>query len=102
DSGERIVVGVNEFTGGNEDSDIEILKIGDEAAAAQEERLARLKADRDDARVEETLERLREAARSDENVVEPMLDCVRAYCTLFEIRHALESVYGSFKEPVFF
>ncbi len=96
------MVGVNEFTGGNEDSDIEILKIGDEAAAAQEERLARLKADRDDARVEETLERLREAARSDENVVEPMLDCVRAYCTLFEIRHALESVYGSFKEPVFF
>ena len=102
DSGERIVVGVNEFTGGNEDSDIEILKIGDEAAATQEERLARLKADRDDARVEETLERLREAARSEENVVEPMLDCVRAYCTLFEIRHALESVYGSFKEPVFF
>jgi hypothetical protein len=27
---------------------------------------------------------------------------VRAYCTLFEIRHALQSVYGSFREPVFF
>ncbi len=102
DAGDRIVVGVNAFTGGNEDSDIEILKVGEEAAEAQDERLAKLKAERDDARVEATLERLREAARGDENVVEPMLDCVRAYCTLFEIRHALESVYGSFKEPVFF
>ncbi|MDX1674315.1 MAG: methylmalonyl-CoA mutase family protein, partial [Longimicrobiales bacterium] len=102
DSGERIVVGVNEFTGGNEDAEIEILKIGEEAAETQEERLERLRAERDEARVEATLERLREAARNDENVVEPMLDCVRAYCTLFEIRNALESVYGSFKEPVFF
>ncbi len=102
DAGERIVVGVNEFTGGNEDADIEILKIGDEAARTQDERLGRLRADRDDDRVEASLERLRQAAKKDENVIEPMLDCVRAYATLFEIRHALESVYGSFREPVFF
>jgi len=31
-----------------------------------------------------------------------MLDCARAYCTLFEIRHALEGVYGAYREPVFF
>jgi methylmalonyl-CoA mutase N-terminal domain/subunit len=102
DSGERIVVGVNEFTGGNEDADIEILRIGEEAASTQNERLGRLREDRDSEVVEAALQRLRDAARAGENVVEPMLDCVRAYCTLFEIRHALESVYGSFKEPVFF
>ncbi len=102
DSGERIVVGLNEFTGGNEDADIEILKIGEEAARTQDERLAKLREERDDARVEAALERLRQAAKDEENVVEPMLECVRAYCTLFEIRHALESVYGSFREPVFF
>jgi methylmalonyl-CoA mutase N-terminal domain/subunit len=102
ESGEKVVVGVNEFTGGNEDAAIDILKIGEEAARTQDERLARLRQGRDDARVEATLERLRQAALEDENVVEPMLDCVRAYCTLFEIRHALESVYGSFREPVFF
>jgi methylmalonyl-CoA mutase, N-terminal domain len=102
ESGERIVVGVNEFLGGNDDAAIEILKVGDEAARTQDERLARLRDERDDARVEATLERLRQAARDEENVVEPMLDCVRAYCTLFEIRHALQSVYGSFREPVFF
>ncbi|MFW5952050.1 MAG: acyl-CoA mutase large subunit family protein [Gemmatimonadota bacterium] len=102
DSGERILVGVNEFTGGNEDIDIDILRVGDEAARTQDERLAKLRERRNDDRVEATLARLRDAARNDENVVEPMLECVRAYCTLFEIRHALESVYGSFREPVFF
>jgi methylmalonyl-CoA mutase N-terminal domain/subunit len=102
DSGERIIVGLNEFLGGNEDADIEILKIGEEAARTQDERLARLREERDDERVEAALERLRQAAKDEENVVEPMLECVRAYCTLFEIRHALESVYGSFREPVFF
>ena len=102
ESGERLIVGVNEFTGGNEDVDIDILRIGEEAAETQERRLAGLREKRDDERVEAALERLRQAARSDENVVEPMLDCVREYCTLFEIRHALESVYGSFREPVFF
>jgi methylmalonyl-CoA mutase N-terminal domain/subunit len=35
-------------------------------------------------------------------VIEPMLACVRAYCTLYEIRHALEQVHGAYKEPVFF
>jgi methylmalonyl-CoA mutase, N-terminal domain len=102
ESGERVVVGVNQFLGGNDDADIDILKIGDEAARTQDERLAGLRAERDGDRVEQSLERLRRAARDDENVIEPMLDCVRSYCTLFEIRHALESVYGSFREPVFF
>ncbi len=102
DSGERVVVGVNDFLGGNDETDIEILKVGEEAARTQDERLAKLRGARDDGRVEATLERLRQAARGEENVVEPMLECVRAYCTLFEIRNALESVYGSFREPVFF
>jgi len=45
---------------------------------------------------------LSRAARADDNVIGPMLDCARAYCTLYEIRHALESVYGAYREPVFF
>jgi methylmalonyl-CoA mutase N-terminal domain/subunit len=35
-------------------------------------------------------------------VIGPMLDCARVYCTLYEIRHALERVYGAYREPVFF
>ena len=45
---------------------------------------------------------LRTAAEQDHNVIGPMLDCARAYCTLFEIRSALERVYGAYREPVFF
>jgi len=102
ESGERIIVGVNAFTGGNDDVAIEILKVGEEAERRQRERMAALRARRDDAAVGAALDRLREAARRDRNVVEPMLDCARAYCTLYEIRHALEEIYGSFREPVFF
>jgi methylmalonyl-CoA mutase N-terminal domain/subunit len=52
--------------------------------------------------VTERLEALRQAAEQDRNVIGPMLDCARAYCTLYEIRHALERVYGAYREPVFF
>jgi methylmalonyl-CoA mutase N-terminal domain/subunit len=102
ESGERIIVGVNAFGVGNEEAPIDILKIGEEAGESQRKRLAELRASRDGARVEKALAALTAAAREDRNVVEPMLECVRAYATLFEIRHALEDVYGAFREPIFF
>ncbi len=101
DSKRRIIVGVNDFIE-SDDVPIEILRIGEEAAAKQEKRLADLKARRDGAAVEKVLARLRQAARDDENLMPPMLDAVRAYATLGEIRHALEGVYGRFQEPVTF
>ncbi|MBI4408213.1 MAG: methylmalonyl-CoA mutase, partial [Gemmatimonadetes bacterium] len=102
ESGERIIVGVNAFEQGNQESTIEILKIDEASEPRQRQRLAELRARRDAARVAASLERLREAARREENVLEPMLECVRAYCTLYEMRRALEDVYGSYREPVFF
>ena len=42
------------------------------------------------------------AAAEDRNIIPAMLDCARAYCTLYEIRHVLEEIYGSYREPVFF
>ncbi|MBI4545514.1 MAG: methylmalonyl-CoA mutase [Gemmatimonadetes bacterium] len=102
ESGDRIVVGINAFTQGNESSDIELLRIGDVAEREQCERLSRLRAGRDARQVEAALERLRVAATREENVIEPMLECVRACATLYEIRRALEDVYGVYHEPVFF
>jgi methylmalonyl-CoA mutase N-terminal domain/subunit len=102
ESGDHVVVGVNAFTEGGDDSDIDILKIGDEPEKRQRERLAELRARRDGALVQERLGRLRQAAADGTNVIEPMLDCVRAYATLYEIRHALEEVYGAYREPIFF
>jgi methylmalonyl-CoA mutase, N-terminal domain len=102
ETGERLVVGVNAFEEGNQHSDIEVLRIGNEPEVEQRQRLAELRKSRDAARAEQALNGLRAAARDKRNVIEPMLECVRAYCTLFEIRHALEEVYGAYKEPVFF
>ncbi|MEJ2678394.1 MAG: methylmalonyl-CoA mutase family protein [Gemmatimonadota bacterium] len=102
EEGERLVVGVNDFLGGNDETDIEILRIGESSERRQHERMAELRVRRDDDVVGRTLEALKQAARDGRNVIEPMLECVRAECTLFEIRHTLEEVYGSFKEPVFF
>lgn len=97
----RIIVGVNDLVDA-EESPLEILKVSDEADTVQRRRLGELRARRDNERVENRLAELRGAAERDENVIPAMLDCARAYCTLFEIRHALEEVYGAYREPVFF
>src|SRR3990172_7523855 len=97
----RTIVGVNDFTV-EDDHPLEILKVSDEADVTQRQRLQRLRARRDQAAVERALAALTAAAERDQNVIPPMLDCARAYCTLYEIRHALEQVYGAYREPVFF
>ncbi len=101
EAGDRIIVGVNDFVS-DDDHPVEILKISNNAEENQRRRLAQLRAERDGVLVSERLEALRRAAEQDHNVIGPMLDCARAYCTLYEIRHALERVYGEYREPVFF
>ena len=98
---EQVIVGVNEFLS-DDDHPVEILKVSNDAEDEQRNRLGRLRAERDHELVERRLEELRQAAESDRNVIGPMLDCARAYCTLYEIRHALERVWGAYREPVFF
>ena len=99
--GDRVIVGVNEFHDTEEET-VDILKIGEEAGRKQRARLRELRQRRDSARVERELERLQQAARNDENLMPPMLDAVRAYATLGEMRETLEEVYGRFQEPVSF
>jgi methylmalonyl-CoA mutase N-terminal domain/subunit len=102
ESGERVIVGVNEFTEGSQDIEIETLKIDPAVERRQVAGMAALRARRDGAKVDATLAALTEACRTGENLVPRILDCARAYATLFEIRHAMEGVFGSYKEPVFF
>jgi methylmalonyl-CoA mutase, N-terminal domain len=99
--GRRTVVGLNDFVEEAE-APVEILKVGDAAEQTQRERLARVRAERDSALVESRLGELRRAAAEDRNIIPAMLDCARAYCTLYEIRHVLEDIYGSYREPIFF
>jgi methylmalonyl-CoA mutase, N-terminal domain len=101
ESGRRTIVGLNEFVEQDE-TPMDILRIGDEAERSQRARMARLRATRDTALVERRLAALGAAAREGRNVMPAMLDCARGYCTLFEIRHVLEEIYGSYREPIFF
>jgi methylmalonyl-CoA mutase N-terminal domain/subunit len=96
------IVGVNDFTEGNEEVEIETLRIGPEVEERQKARMAELRESRDDEAVERALAALTRAAADGSNLVPPILDCARVYGTLFEIRHAMEKVFGAYKEPVFF
>jgi methylmalonyl-CoA mutase N-terminal domain/subunit len=101
EQGRRTIVGVNDFVEEAEAA-VEILRVGDAAERTQRERISGLRARRDDTVVAERLTALGRAAEQDENIIPAMLDCARAYCTLYEIRHVLEGIYGSYREPVFF
>jgi methylmalonyl-CoA mutase N-terminal domain/subunit len=98
----RVIVGVNEFVTEEDALAIPLLKIGEQVDREQRARLATVRAERDNALVTQRLDRLREAARGTENVFPHILDAARAYATLFEIRRALEDVFGAYREPVFF
>ncbi|HSQ33098.1 MAG TPA: methylmalonyl-CoA mutase family protein [Gemmatimonadaceae bacterium] len=98
----RVIVGVNEFVTDEPELSIPILKVGEDTERSQRERMAKLRAERDQAACNAALDRLREAARGSENTMPHILECARRYCTLYEIRAALESVFGAYREPVFF
>jgi methylmalonyl-CoA mutase N-terminal domain/subunit len=98
----RVIVGVNEFVTEEEELKIPLLKIGERVDKEQRERLAKIRKTRDNARCQKALEGLKKAARGSENTMPHILEAARAYCTLYEIRAALEEVFGAYREPVFF
>src|SRR5215212_1982222 len=101
EQGRRTIVGLNDFVEEAE-APVQILKVGDAAERTQRARLGRVRTERDAALVAARLGELRRAAAENRNIIPAMLDCARAYCTLFEIRHVLEDIYGSYREPIFF
>ncbi len=99
-SGDRIVVGVNEFTDGD-DGESNILYIGPEVEERQLKRLANVKHDRSDAEVSSTLAAVTAAAADPAaNTMPVILDAVRAYATVGEIVGALEAEFGRWTEPL--
>jgi len=98
----RVIVGVNDFVTDEPGLAIELLKVADETEREQKQRMAEMRGRRDADLVEKRLTALREAAKTSQNLMPYILDCARAYCTLYEIRAAMESVFGAYREPVFF
>jgi methylmalonyl-CoA mutase N-terminal domain/subunit len=95
DSGERVVVGVNRFTI-DHDEPYEPLRVDPQIEEAQRERLAQLRAVRDNAEVDRHLDRLRAAASGTDNVLPPMKDALAARATVGEVSDALRQVWGTY------
>ncbi|HZY66441.1 MAG TPA: methylmalonyl-CoA mutase family protein, partial [Rubrobacteraceae bacterium] len=97
EEGRRHIVNVNVFEP-QEEPDVEIHRVDPEVAREQVRRLKEIKARRNNALVGRHLEELKRAARSGENTMYPILDCVRAYATVQEICDALKEVFGTYRE----
>ena len=100
ESGERIVVGVNDFVV-EEEQQIALLKIDRAIELEQIERVKAFRASRDAEKTKSALAALARAAESDENLMPHYLNCVKNKATLGEISEALVPVFGRYREPAF-
>jgi methylmalonyl-CoA mutase N-terminal domain/subunit len=103
DDNDRVIVGVNGYVDDEEDLRIPILEMDPDGYDRQVNRLKTLREERDNERVAETLNALRNAAeskgQSDTNTMPFILDAVRAYATLGEITDVFRDVFGEYREP---
>ncbi len=93
DSKARIIVGVNQFEEQDE-FEPEILEIDSKKVESQIESVKSLKISRNNDQVSQRLSELKLAAQSAENVIPPIIDCVKNECTLGEIADTLRDVFG--------
>ncbi|MPZ52573.1 MAG: methylmalonyl-CoA mutase [Acidimicrobiia bacterium] len=94
ESGESVVVGVNRYTG-EEEEPIEVMKVDERLERDQCVRLEKWRGQRDADEVSSGLDRVATAARGSDNIVYPMEEALRAGATLGEVSDALRSVFGT-------
>jgi methylmalonyl-CoA mutase N-terminal domain/subunit len=93
EAGERVIVGVNRFTEGDEE-EIELHRLDPAAEQRQLERTARVRAERSAHEAEAAIAAVREVARGDGNLLVPMREALRVRCTVGEICNALRDEFG--------
>ena len=99
DSGDAVVVGVNKFQSTGE-PDMPIERLNPELERRQVERLKALRLRRDAGPWKESLDRLRDAARSEHNLMPLIVNAVEALATVGEIADTLRGVFGEYRESV--
>ncbi len=101
--GEKVIVGVNDYLmEGNELGEPNILQIDETVAQLQQERLQKLRAERDNVAAQRTIEALQRGAEdASVNTMPLLIDCARADCTLGEMCDALRPIFGEYQEPGF-
>ncbi|HWE26327.1 MAG TPA: methylmalonyl-CoA mutase family protein, partial [Myxococcales bacterium] len=96
--GDRKIVGVNSFKA-DRDEPIPTLKIDEKVAHDQVERLQSVKRSRSQSEVQDRLRAVEAACRDErKNLMVPVLEAVRAYCTLGEVCDVFRKVWGAFRE----
>ena len=101
EANERIMVGVNKYET-TQQSNIPLLKVDEEVQRRQMDNLRRVKAERDATRVAKALEAVRGAAASSANLMPPIIEAAKAYCTEQEICDVLRAVLGTYTDPAEF
>lgn len=98
DAKQKTLVGVNKYV--TEDKiPVELLELDPELERLQISKTDQVKNDRDGIRVKECLGRVEEACSEDKNVMEPLIDAVRAHATLQEVCDVFRNVYGEYSDP---
>lgn len=101
ENNERIIVGVNDFKL-REPCSTPLLKIDEAVAKQQINKLKKLKSERDNVKVKESLEKLKKAAKGTENLMPYILEAVRIYASIGEIINALKEIFGTYVEDSVF
>mgnify|MGYP001594027595 CR=1 FL=1 len=99
-SGEKIMVGVNKFVVDESEKKIDLYQIDPETSKRQIERLSQVKSERKRTEVKSALERLKKAAVDKKNLMPFLVESVKTYATIGEIKSVLKEIYGTFREPV--
>ena len=97
-----MIVGVNSHKEKDEKLDIPILRIDEKVTKEQCDNLNKMKVERSQNLVEDSLSHLREAARGDSNLMPRFIECTKAYATVGEMIDVLRDEFGEYKEPIIF
>jgi methylmalonyl-CoA mutase N-terminal domain/subunit len=98
-SGEKVKIGINKYVvDEDEEEEMELHQSSQESIHSQIDRLRKVKARRDQGKVDEALIALSEAAKGTENQMPYLIEAVKAYATVGEIVATFKSVYGAYQE----
>ena len=101
DRGERTVVGVNKYVMA-EEKPINYLRIDETVEIEQIDKVKRLKASRDQSKVERRLKQVAEACRNGQNLMPVLIDAVKDNASLGEISDVYRQAFGLYREPIIF
>jgi methylmalonyl-CoA mutase N-terminal domain/subunit len=96
------VIGVNKFVSSDKGRKFTTMRVSSKTLKKQLQRIKRVKARRNSAKVKSLLKKLEGLAVDNENLMEPILACVKAYATVGEISDTLRDVHGEYKEKDIF